>query len=139
MLRLHLSILAVFALLATDALAGGGKKANKENRAAVKETVAEQDGPEVPPEMRTVRADARMEKMRQLIVQGIKDKQLTTGEQTSAIHELQRIEREEETYKHNKNVGPRERHDLNRDINKLHEHLFEKTHNGTKPTEPLAK
>jgi len=136
MIRFHLSLLAVLALLTTGVFAGGGKKANKE---AVKEAVAEQDGADVPPEMRTPRADKRMEKMRQLIVQGIKDKQLTAGEQTSAIHELQRIEREEETYKHNNHVGPRERADLNRDINKLHEHLFEKTHNGTKPTEPLAK
>lgn len=108
-------------------------------RTEVKQAVEEKDGIEVPPELRTRRADARMEKLRLLIAQGIKEKQLTNGEATAAAHQLGRIEREEETYKHNKRVGPRERNDLRKDINKLHEYLWEKTHNGNKPTEVLDK
>ncbi len=108
-------------------------------RTEVKQAVEEKDGVEVPPEVRTPRADARMEKLRLLIVQGIKEKQLTSGEATSASHQLARIEREEETYKHNKRVGARERNDLRKDMNKLHEYLWEKTHNGNKPTEALDK
>ena len=135
MLRLQFTLAA---LLATAAFAGP-IKINKADRKAVQETVEAKDGEGVPPELSTPRIDTRIEKLRLLIVQGIKDKQLSAGEQTSAINELHRIEREEQTYKHNKRVGPRERNDLKRDLNKLHEHLYEKTHNGTKPTAPLEQ
>ena len=143
MIRSQLSLLAILALLTGSAFAGGRKiaadlQSTKETRAAVKEAVAERNSADVPPEMRTPRTNAKIEKLRLLIVQGIKAGQLTAGEQTSTMNELKRIEREEETYKHNKRVGPRERRDLNRDINKLHERLWEKTHNGAKPASPLA-
>ena len=131
------------ALLAAGALLIGGAfaapiKIDKEDRPALKAALAVKDA-DVPPELRTPSADKRIEKLRLLIVQGIKEKQLTAGEQTSLTNELKRIEREEETYKNNKRVGPRERNDLKRDINKLHERLFEKLNNGTKPAEPLAR
>ncbi len=146
MKRLLFSALTILPLLcsqlsAADDKANGDpttKKEKKEARKAVKEAVAEKND-DLPPEMRTPRADARMERLRQLIVQGIREKQLTAGEVTSATNELKRIEREQETYQHNKRVGPRERNDLKRDLNKLHESLWEKTHNGNKPTEPLEK
>ena len=133
-----LSLTAILALAAASVQAGELKA--KGAKADIKEAVQEKDGPEVPPELRTPRIDARTEKMRLLIVQGIKAGQLTAGEASSLEHELSRIEREEETYKRSgKKVGPRERKDLNRDINQLHERIWAKTHNGAKPTEPLAK
>lgn len=145
MIRLPLSLVAILAVLTASASAGqGGRNINadlkpgKAERTDVREVVTEKDGADVPPEVRTPRADARMEKLRLLIVEGVRTKQLTPGETTSVTHELGRIEREEETFKHNGRVGSKERHELNRDINKLHERLWEKTHNGAKPTEPLA-
>jgi hypothetical protein len=146
MKTLRLLTLSASLVLATSALAENGQNINadldskKDTKAAVREAVKEQNGPSVPPELRTPRIDARMEKMRLLIVQGIKAGQLTPGEASSLEHELSRIEREEEIYKRSsKKVGPRERKDLNRDINKLHERIWEKTHNGAKPAESLVK
>jgi hypothetical protein len=134
-----LSLTTVFAVAAA-ASALAGELQTKGAKADIKEVVQEKDGPEVPAELRTPRIDARTEKMRLLIVQGLKAGQLTAGEATSLEHELSRIEREEETYKRSsKKVGPRERKDLNRDINQLHERIWAKTHNGAKPSEPLVK
>ena len=131
-----LSLTAVLALTA----AGQAGELPKGAKADIKEAVQEKDGPDVPAELRTPRIDARMEKMRLLIVQGIKAGQLTAGEASSLEHELSRLEREEETYKRSsKKVGPRERKDLKHDINDLHERIWAKTHNGAKPSEPLEK
>ena len=129
-------------LTATVAVASSMARANelpKGAKADIKAAVKEQNGPDVPPVLRTPRIDARTEKMRLLIVQGIKDGQLTAGEATSLEHELARIEREEKIYKRNGKAGRRERRDLNHDINELHERIWAKTHNGAKPAEPLAK
>ena len=131
------TLLAMLALLTGGAFAAP-IKIDKEDRAALKAAMAAKDA-DVPPELRTPSADVRIEKLRLLIIQGVKEKQLTPGEQTSLTNELKRIEREEEAYKHNKRVGPRERNDLKRDINKLHERLYEKLNNGAKPAEPLAR
>jgi hypothetical protein len=125
-------ILATTAFSHADELPKGAKK---EIQAAVKA----QNGAEVPPELRTKRVDARTEKMRLLIVQGIKDGQLSAVEASSLEHELTRIEREEKNAKKNGKVTQRERIALNRDINELHERIWKKTHNGTKPPEPLVK
>ena len=134
-----LSLTTVLAFAAAASVQAGELK-TKGAKADIKEVVKEKDGPDVPAELRTPRIDARMEKMRLLIVQGIKDGQLTAGEASSLEHELSRLEREEETYKRSsKKVGPRERKDLKRDINDLHERIWAKTHNGAKPAEPLAK
>ena len=111
------------------------KGAKKEIKAAVKE----QDGADVPPDLRTPRIDARTEKMRLLIVQGIKDGQLTPGEASALERELARIEHDEKKAKKDGKASPRERFALNRDINDLHERIWKKTHNGTKPPEPLVK
>jgi hypothetical protein len=130
----------IFLLVVAPAFARAGELANpKADKADIKAAVQEKDGADVPPELRTPRVDARLEKMRLLIVEGIKAGQLTAGEASSLEHELSRIEREEEIYKHNKKAGPRERKDLNRDINQLHERIWAKTHNGAKPAEPLVK
>ena len=140
MKSIHILSLTAVLALAAAAFAQAGELKTKGAKADIKEVVQEKDGPDVPPELRTPRIDARTEKMRLLIVQGIKDGQLTAGEASSLEHELSRLEREEETYKRSgKKVGPRERKDLNRDINQLHERIWAKTHNGAKPTEPLAK
>ena len=134
---IHLLSLTTVLALAAAVQAG---ELPKGARADIKEAVAAKDGPDVPAELRTPRIDARIEKMRLLIVQGIKVGQLTAGEATSLEHELSRLEREEETYKRSsKKVGPRERKDLRRDINALHERIWAKTHNGAKPSEPLEK
>ena len=134
-----LTLTAALALTA-PAFVQAGELKGTGAKADIKEVVKEKDGPDVPPELRTPRIDARTEKMRLLIVQGIKDGQLTAGEASSLEHELSRLEREEETYKRSgKKVGPRERKDLNRDINQLHERIWAKTHNGAKPSEPLVK
>lgn len=140
MKSIHLLSLTTALALAAAASAQVGELQTKGAKADIREVVQEKDGPEVPPELRTPRIDARMEKMRLLIVQGIKAGQLTAGEASSLEHELSRIEREEEIYKRSsRKVGPRERKDLNRDINQLHERIWAKTHNGAKPSEPLAK
>ncbi len=115
------------------------KAAKKEAKQDVKAVVAEKDGPEVSPELRTPRLDARLEKLRLLIVQGAKDGQLTRGELASVEIKYKRIEREEDHYKQNDKVTAREKKDLRRDLNDLHEYLWTKTHNGQKPTEPLEK
>jgi hypothetical protein len=139
----HIRILTLTASLAllAPAFTRAGELANpRADKADIKATVKEKDGADVPPELRTPRVDARTEKMRLLIVEGIKSGKLTAGEATSLEHELSRIEREEETYKRSGNkVGRRERKDLNHDINLLHERIWEKTHNGQKPAEPLVK
>ena len=138
-MKLHrILILATIVAASSSPLSRAGDLP-KGARADIKAVVKEKDGPEVPPELRTPRIDARMEKMRLLIVHGIKDGQLTAGEATSLEHELARIEREEAVYKHNGRAGKRERNDLRRDINDLHERIWKKTHNGAKPTEPLDK
>ena len=136
----HLLALTAALALVTPAFVQAGELKGTGAKADIKEAVQAKDSPDVPAELRTPRIDARMEKMRLLIVQGIKAGQLTAGEASSLEHELSRLEREEETYKRSsKKVGPRERKDLNRDINLLHERIWAKTHNGAKPAEPLAK
>ena len=138
-MKLHrILILATVVAAAASPLSRAGDLP-KGAKADIKAAVKEKDGPEVPPELRTPRIDARMEKMRLLIVHGIKDGQLTAGEATSLEHEIARIEREEKTYKHNGKAGRHERHDLKHDLNDLHERIWQKTHNGNKPAEPLVK
>ena len=133
-----LPLTAVLALTTASVQAGDLKTPGA--RADIREAVQEKNGAGIPPELRTPRADARIEKMRLLIVQGIKDGQITAGEANSLEHELSRLEREEETYKRSGDkVRKRERKDLKRDINQLHERIWAKTHNGAKPSEPLEK
>ncbi|MCE9610932.1 MAG: hypothetical protein K8R23_12120 [Chthoniobacter sp.] len=137
-MKLHqlITVTATFALVTSLAR---GNELPKGARADIKAAVKEQNGPGVPPELRTPRVDARTEKMRLLIVQGIKEGTLTVGEATSLECELARIEREEKTYKQNGRAGHRERRDLKRDINELHERIWKKTHNGVQPAQPLEK
>ncbi|MEY4489933.1 MAG: hypothetical protein RIQ79_2441, partial [Verrucomicrobiota bacterium] len=120
------AILAMTAFAQADELPKGAKK---EIKAAVKE----QNGPDVPPELRTPRVDARTEKMRLLIVQGIADGQLSPGEASALEHELARIERDEKSAKKDGKASRRDRVELKRSINELHERIWKKTHNGTKP------
>jgi hypothetical protein len=125
-------ILALTAFSQAEELPKGAKK---EIHAAVKE----QNGADAPPALRTPRVDARTEKMRLLIVQGIKDGQLSGGEASTLERELSRIERDEKSAKKDGKADRGERIRLNRDINELHERIWAKTHNGTKPAEPLEK
>ena len=136
----HLLTLTAALVLTAPAFVQAGELKGTGAKADIKEVVKEKDGPDVPPELRTPRIDARSEKMRLLIVQGIKAGQLTAGEASSLEHELSRLEREEQTDKRSGDkVGKRERNDLKHDINDLHERIWAKTHNGAKPSEPLVK
>ncbi len=112
---------------------------SKEAKKEIKSAVKEQNGADVSPEVRTPGVDARTEQMRQLILQGIKDGQITAGEASALQSELGRIERDEKKAKKDGKASPRERVELNRRISELHERIWKKTHNGTKPVEPLAK
>lgn len=105
----------------------------------IKAAAAAQKNPDVPPELSTPRINALTEKMRLLIVQGLKDGKLTSGEARSLELELRRIERNEKDYKRDGEATKRERKDLRRDINDLHERIWKGTHNGASPTEPLDK
>jgi len=136
-----MKILAVSCLalaLAMTSLSPAEELSN-EAKKEIKTAVKEQNSADVPPELRTPWVDARMERLRQLILQGIKDGQLSSGEASALGSELGRIERDERKAKKDGKASPRERFELNRRINDLHERIWKKTHNGTKPAEPLAK
>jgi hypothetical protein len=112
---------------------------SKDAKKEIKTAVKEQNGADVSPEVRTPGVDARTEQMRQLILQGIKDGQISAGEASALQSELGRIERDEKKAKKDGKATPGERVALNRRITDLHERIWKKTHNGTKPAEPLAK
>lgn len=141
-----LPILTLTALLASplSAFAGKDKKdvgavTKKEAKAAVREARAESDSSDLPKELRSRRLDGRMEKMRQLIIQGIRAKQLTAEEAGVLERELSRIERQEYLYKRGGKLTGAERKDLNYDANRLHARIWAKTHNAEKPAGDLVE
>jgi hypothetical protein len=131
--------LACLALALAMTSLSPAEELSKEAKKEIKTAVKEQNGPDVPPELRTPFVDARTEQMRLLILKGVKDGQLTAGEASALGSELGRIERDEKKAKKDGKASPRERFELNRRINDLHERIWKKTHNGTKPAEPLEK
>ncbi len=130
------SPLATFA--ATDKN-GDGVVTKKEAKVAARAALAPSVDLNIPKELRAPRMDRRIEKMRLLIVQGIEAGQITAVEAGALERELSRVARQLYLYTRGSNLSPAERSDVSRDINRLHENIWKKTHNGEKPAEPLDK
>jgi len=75
----------------------------------------------VSPDLRGPRVDAKMELPRTWILEGTKPGSLTKGEATKTCHNLERLERLEDTYKRSRViVSAFERHQLNQ-LNQLNQ------------------
>ncbi|MEI6712309.1 MAG: hypothetical protein WCO60_01055 [Verrucomicrobiota bacterium] len=109
-------------------------------RNAVKSAEAAKDNANVPPNLRAPRVDAKMELLRTMILEGIKSGALSVGESAETSHELERIERLEDTYKRSgAKISTQERHQLNRQEDALHQLLWNKTHNSQSAPAPLTR
>lgn len=65
------------------------------------------------------------------IRQGVRSDELTRREGRKLLREQARIRREEYRYRHNDgHLGPRERADLRRDLNRSSRHIYRGKHNG---------
>lgn len=126
-------------LILFTALCAAGPFASAEPTTSKTDKEAAVSNKDVPSALRTPIIDRRLERLRQLIVKGIGDGQITPGEASSLHNDLKRIERREDAIKGDEKVTRRERHALHREINELHEQIWKKTHNGAKPDKPLVE